>query len=258
MSTYTIGEVARMSGVTVRTLHHYDDIGLLAPAGRTGSGYRIYEDADIDRLRDVLAFRELGLGLDEIAGALGSGDGPVATLVGVRTRILDRIEHLRSVVESLDEAIAAHEEGITMTAEEKLSVFGDFDPAEHADEARERWGHTDAYRESTRRAAGYDAADWQRIMAEGGSIYAAAAELAAAGADPAGAEARLLVESHRDHISASFYECTPEIHAGLGQMYAADERFARSIDEAGDGAAAFLSGAIAAYYADRASKRTIT
>ena len=81
METHTIGEVARMSGITVRALHHYDDIGLLSPSGRTESGYRLYDDRDIDRLRDILAFRELGLGLDEVAEALASSDGSHATLV---------------------------------------------------------------------------------------------------------------------------------------------------------------------------------
>ena len=248
MTTYTVGEVARMAGVTVRTLHHYDDIGLLAPTGRTASGYRLYGDADIDRLRDILAYRELGLGLEEITEALASVDGSLSTMARARDRMLERIEHLRAIVGTIDAAIAAERKGTTMTAEEKLSVFGDFDPAEHADEARERWGGTDAYRESARRTATYEPADWERIKAEGDHIYADAARLAAEGADITGPEARALVESHRDHISDNFYECTPQIHVGLGQMYEADERFARSIDRAGDGAATFLSQAIAAYY----------
>lgn len=249
-TTHTVGEVAAMSGVTVRTLHHYDEIGLLAPSGRTDAGYRLYDDADIDRLRDILAYRELGLGLDEIAGALGSSGDSLATLRRARTRMLDRIEHLRAIVASLDAAIAADEKGITMSAAEKLSVFGDFDPSEYAEEAKERWGHTDAYAESITRTSGYTADEWQRVMAEAEAIYGRAAELASVGADVAGPEARALVEAHRDHISARFYECTPQIHAGLGTMYVADHRFTENIDKAGVGAAAFLAGAIAAYYAD--------
>ncbi len=237
-----------MSGVTVRTLHHYDDIGLLSPAGRTASGYRLYDDTDIDRLRDILAFRELGLGLDEVAEALGSAEDPTTTLERVRSRLRHRIEHLEAIVASLDAAIVAHEKGTTMTANDKLSVFGDFDPAEHEDEVEERWGDTDAYAASVKRTAGYSPEDWRRIMAEAEAIYGRAAGLASGGADVAGHAARALVEEHRTHISSNFYECTPEIHAGLGQMYGADERFTATIDAAGEGAAAFLSAAIAAFY----------
>lgn len=248
MTTHTVGAVARMSGVTVRTLHHYDDIGLLSPSGRTESGYRLYDDRDIDRLRDILAFRELGLGLDEVAEALASSDGSHATLVRARTRIRHRITHLEDIVTSLDAAITAHEKGTTMSADEKLSVFGDFDPRDYEQEAAERWGDSDAYRESARRTATYSADDWKRVMAESADIYRRSAALASAGADATGPEAASLVEDHRAHISAHFYECTPEIHAGLGQMYVADERFTATIDEAGPGAAAFLSEAIDAYY----------
>lgn len=248
MTTHTVGAVARMSGVTVRTLHHYDDIGLLSPTGRTESGYRLYDDTDIDRLRDILAFRELGLGLDEVAEALAASGGSRATLLRARARLRDRIEHLEGVVRSLDAALTANEKGITMTAEERLSVFGDFDPSEYADETEERWGGSDAYRQSAARTASYSADDWAEIMAEGGAIYSRAAELAASNADPHGDDARALVADHRDHISARFYECTPEIHAGLGQMYVADERFTMNIDQAGPGAARFLSDAIAAAY----------
>ena len=248
MTTHTVGDVARMSGVTVRTLHHYDDIGLLSPSGRTAGGYRLYDEHDIDRLRDILALRELGLGLDEVADALASAEGSHATLIRARTRIRHHITHLEDVVTSLDAAITAHEKGTTMSADEKLSVFGDFDPDDYEEEAADRWGDSDAYQQSARRTSAYTADDWKRIMAESADIYRRSAELASAGADGAGADAAALVEDHRAHISAHFYECTPEIHAGLGQMYVADERFTATIDEAGPGAAAFLSEAIGAYY----------
>jgi DNA-binding transcriptional MerR regulator len=248
MTTHTVGEVAAMSGVTVRTLHHYDDIGLLSPAGRTESGYRLYDEHDIDRLRDILAFRELGLGLDEIAEAISTTGDPAVTLRRARSRLRERIEHLEAVVRSLDAAIVANEGGTTLSAEEKLSVFGDFDPAQYEAEVEERWGDTDAYRTSAARTASYTKEDWARITAEADGIYARAGELAAADADPAGGAARRLVEDHRAHISAYYYECTPEIHAGLGQVYEADPRFTETIDAAGPGAAALLSAAIGAYY----------
>lgn len=248
MNTYTIGEVAGMAGISVRTLHHYDAIGLLSPGRRSDSGYRLYDETDIDRLRAILTYRELGLGLEEIAEAITSVDGSLATLRSARARMTERISRLEEIVASIDHAITAHGEGITMSAEEKLSVFGDFDPGEHAAEAEERWGSSSAYRQSARRTASYTSDDWATIMVEAGEIYARAATLSSEGAVATDPEAADLVEAHRDHISNRFYDCTPEIHRGLGEMYVTDVRFAEKIDEAGPGAAAFLAEAIVAYY----------
>ena len=249
MDTLTVGALANASGVTVRTLHHYDDIGLLPASGRTNAGYRTYDESAVDRLRTILTYRELGLGLDEIAEVLAhDGDG-VAALRSARRRTKQRITRLRAIERALDAAITADERGTTMTPGEKLSVFGDFDPADHEDEARERWGDTEAYAESARRTATYTSEDWVAINAEAGDIYRAAHTLAESAAAPDGTDAAELVARHREHLSRWFYDCTPEIHAGLGSMYAKDPRFAESIDTAGGpGAAAFLSAAIAAAY----------
>jgi MerR family transcriptional regulator, thiopeptide resistance regulator len=247
MNTITVGELARMSGVSIRTLHHYDEIGLLKPAGRTDSGYRLYGTADVDRLRLILTYRALDLALDDIGRILEDGD-VVATLRGARDRVSDQIGHLQAIRASLDSAIESEEKGTTMTPEEKLSVFGDFDPEEHRAEAEQRWGDTDAYVESSRRTATYGVADWERIRTEADAIYTTAARYAADGTNPGGIEAAALVESHRDHITDNFYDCTPEIHAGLGKMYVEDPRFTANIDRAGTGTAGFLADAIAAYY----------
>ena len=249
MDTLTVGEVARLSGVTVRTLHHYDQIGLLVPSGRTGSGYRAYDDRDIERLQEILAHRELGLSLDEIAEALEGAVDRAETLTSARDRMTDQIRRLEAIVASLDAAIAAQQKGHTMTPEEKLSVFGDFDPAEYEAEAKERWGDTDAFAQSATRTAGYQKGDWETIRAESTGIYQKLGNLLAEGIDPADAQAAAVVEEHRAHISRWFYDCTPEIHAGLGQMYQGDARFAENIDKAGgEGVAAYLSAAIAAAY----------
>ena len=136
-----------------------------------------------------------------------------------------------------------------MTPEEKLSVFGDFDPAEREEEARQRWGDTDAYAQSARRTSGYTKQDWEAIQAEAADIYAEFATLQRRGTDPDSPEAAAMVETHREHISRWFYDCSPEIHAGLGQMYVADQRFADNIDKSGDGLSAYLSAAIEARYA---------
>ena len=249
MDTLTVGTLARLSGVTIRTLHHYDEIGLLRASERTDAGYRLYSKEDVDRLRAILSYRELGLALDEIAVAVDTPNDRIDVLRDARKRVDERIIRLSAIAESLDRAIENDEKGITMSAEEKLSVFGEFDPSEYEDEAEERWGGTEAFAQASARTAGYTEEDWATIMSEAESIYRRFAVLDASGVAPESREAAAAVEEHREHISRWFYECTPEIHVGLSQMYVADERFRENIDRHGEGLAAYLSKAIPAAYA---------
>lgn len=243
----TVGEISRLAGITVRTLHHYDEIGLVSPSGRTDSGYRLYGRADIERLQEVLLFRELDLGLGEIKEII---DAPAyhreAVLHQQRERLVARAERLLDIADAVERTINAQQTGAEMTAEEILEVFGDFDPGEYRAEAEERWGGTEAYADSMRRTASYTAADWRKLRAEAAAIDRELLELKAAGVPPTSAEAMDLAERHRGHITTWFYECTPEIHAGLGQMYVADERFRKNIDRAGKGFAGYLAAAIEA------------
>jgi len=247
-STTTIGEVARLGGVTIRTLRHYDDIGLLVPSERRPNGYRGYSNIDIARLQRILTYRELGLGLDVIARILDEPTGTVEALVGARRRIRRRMAQLEMVAAGLDAAIDAEQGGIEMTPEERLSAFGDFDPDEYADEAAERWGSTGAYAEAAERTGRYSAEDWRRQRREADEIDQQFLSLIDAGIAASSAEAAAVVDAHRAHMTKWFYECTPEIHAGLGVMYAADPRFTKNIDAAGEGLAAYLSAAISSRY----------
>lgn len=251
MTSYTVGDLASMAGITVRTLHHYDEIGLLTASARTSSGYRLYDSSDVERLRTILTYRELGLSLTETARALD--DDPDEALRTARDRVLLQIERLEHIARSLTTSLADNNTfgGHTMTAEDKLDVFGEFDPDTHSAEVEQRWGETDAYRESARRTNTYSAADWQRITAESDDIYGRLGELKDAGLAASSPEAQALVEEHRAHISRWYYECTPEIHAGLGQMYANDPRFTATIDASNEGLAAYLSEAIAVVSGDR-------
>jgi len=250
MTTMTVGDLVKVSGVTVRTLHHYHHIGLLVPSERSASGYRIYNDTDMDRLQAILTYRELGLGLREIADAVVSPEGSVDALRLARRRIDVQIAKLTAIARSLDTTIARGGGEPAMSPEEKLSVFGDFDPADHEDETKERWGDTDAFAQSARRTSRYTAQDWEAIQAEASKIYDRFHALERQGIDPDSPEARTLASEHRDHISRWFYDCTPEIHASLAQMYAGDQRFADAIDASGEGLAAYISAAITAAYAD--------
>jgi DNA-binding transcriptional MerR regulator len=248
METRTVGDVARMAGITVRTLHHYDEIGLLRPSERRPNGYRAYTDADIGRLQQILTYRELDLGLEEIERLLDEPGSTVEALRRARKRVEQRMTKLRRIGAGLEAAIEAESKGRRMTPEEKLRVFGDFDPDEYAEEVEERWGGTDAYTESKRRTDGYTAEDWARHQAEADEINQGLLALMAEGVAPDSERAATLVDAHRDLITRWFYDCSPEIHAGLGAMYVADERFRANIDKAGEGLARYLSDAIAARY----------
>jgi DNA-binding transcriptional MerR regulator len=248
METTKIGDVARFAGITVRTLHHYDGIGLLTPTERRENGYRGYTDADISRLQQILAYRELDLGLGEIKELLDEPSDAVVALEQARRRVADQLGRLQRIAESLDAAIEAEAKGTNMTPEEKLKAFGDFDPEEYAEEAAERWGGTDAYAESARRAKSYTADDWQQVSAEADEVNQEFLLLMDSGTPADSVEVAALVDAHRAHITKWFYECTPEIHTGLGAMYVADERFRTNINKAGDGLAEYQSAAIAARY----------
>lgn len=248
MNTRTVGQIAKLSGLTIRTLHHYDEIGLLNPSEREDNGYRRYTDRDLERLRQILVYRELGLSLDEIASIVDRDVDPSEALLAERLQIADRIERLRIIAGMIDTTIEAHRKGITMTPEEKLQVFGDFDPAEYEVEAKERWGDTDAYTQSAKRTSSYTKADWDNVNDEADGIYRRFVELMGDGVGADDARAAEVVDAHRAHISRWFYECSPEIHAGLGAMYIKDARFTKNIDKHGDGLAHYMSEAIAARY----------
>lgn len=250
--TLPVGSVARLAGVTVRTLHHYDAIGLLRPSGRAENGYRRYTATDVERLQRILFYRELGFGLDRIKDAMADpAADPLTHLREQHALLLERIERLQRLAGAVTRAMEAHTMGIDLSPEDRLEVFGSFDPEAHAEEARERWGSTDAYRESARRTRGYTKADWQRIGAEGGAVEARFAAAMAAGLPPDSAEAMAAAEAHRVHIDRSFYPCSHEMQAGLAELYVSDDRFRAHYDAVAPGLAAYVHDAIVANAATR-------
>jgi DNA-binding transcriptional MerR regulator len=243
----TVGEVARLAGLTVRTLHHYDEIGLLVPAERTNAGYRLYRRSEVERLQEVLLFRELGFGLEAIKEIVNRpGYDRTAALLRQRELLEAKAERLLEMIDAVDVVVESERQGMAMNNEEMLEVLDGYVPAEYEAEVRERWGETGAYQESVRRTATYTKQEWEQMGREADEINDAFLALMEAGAPADSAEAMALAERHRSHISKWFYECTPEMHTGLGSMYVADSRFTENIDKAGEGLARYLSDAIAA------------
>jgi DNA-binding transcriptional MerR regulator len=237
----TVGQVARLAGITVRTLHHYDELGLVVPTTRTHAGYRLYGPAQVERLQEILYFRELGFALEEIREIVARPQyDRRSVLMRQRSMLEAKAEHTMRMIDAVGAAIDASERGVTMSERDMLEVFGDFDPKQYEDEARERWGGTEAY------VAGHTKDDWTRLGEEAASINEAFLGLMAAGSPPTSPEAMEVAERHRAHITKWFYECTPEIHGGLGRMYVDDPRFRENIDRAGDGLAEYMSEAMEA------------
>ena len=233
----TVKEVSRITGVSVRTLHHYDAIGLLRPTQVTESGYRLYDDAALQRLQTILFFRELEFPLQEIKDILDTPNFDPREALADQIHLLElRKQHLENLI--------AHARKIHKTGVIDLN-FKPFDKHEmdaYAAEAKAKWGKTEAYQEYEKKSSGKDAQNGDAVMA----IFAEMGEVRHL--DPASTEAQALVSKIQNHITAHFYNCTKPILAGLGQMYVADERFKANIDRAGgEGWAEFAPKAIEIY-----------
>ena len=219
-----ISEIARLTGVSVRTLHYYDEIGLLRPSYTdSANGYRYYDNGDIERLREIMFYRELDFPLKSIVRILSSSDYNKTDALMKQKKLLmlkkERIEQLIGVLESAVEG-------------ENIMGFDAFSKNEYEAErkryeaeAKEKWGKTDAYNEYEEKHSKRSGDKSAEVNKEMLAIFAEFSVCMKSGAKPSDESAQLLVKKLRDFISANFYNCTNDILAGLGQMYTADERF---------------------------------
>ena len=235
----TVKEVSRMTGVSVRTLHHYDAIGLLKPTAVTGAGYRLYDDAALSRLQNILLFRELQFPLKEIKAILDSPDFDPAAALEQQIRLLEL--QYRHIGDLIAFARALQKKG------EVIMDFKPFDTSEmeqYKAEAKAKWGDTSAYREFAQKDAAGVAQSSRELM----ELLAGFGALRQLPPDaPAVQEKTAALQAF---ITEHYYTCTGEVLHSLGQMYTEDERFRRNIDQAGgEGTAAFVRQAIEAYCA---------
>ena len=245
--TYQVKDAARLSGVSVRTLHHYDSIGLLVPSGRTAAGYRLYTDDDLLRLQQIVIGRELGLSLEEIRRSL---DDPrvnrKTVLLNQKERLKGRVRETDAMIRAIDVALAVIDGSRGKGVMKMEELFEGFNPAPYEDEARNRWGTSDAFVEAGRRTRGYSPDDWKAIKAEQAAVYEHADAALKAGKSPSDVDVMNIAERHRLSIDRWFYPCSHRMHRGLASMYESDERFRQGIDAHGEGLAAFLAEAIRA------------
>ncbi|MFG1694571.1 MerR family transcriptional regulator [Nonomuraea sp. NPDC049309] len=243
--SFTVGQVARLAGVTVRTLHHYDEIGLLSPRERTPAGYRRYSDDDITRLQQILLYRELGFPLEEIAAILDRPGADHLDHLRRQHELLTRkAERLGQVIAAVERAINARATGISLTAEERLEVFGSLRPEDHDAEVERRWGHTPQYAESRRRIASYTKQDWLLLGKEAQAINDELAAACTSGLPADSPPVTDIAERHRAHIDRWFYPCDHQMHRCLGDLYACDPRFVAVFDALAPGLAAYFRTAI--------------
>ncbi|WP_153397075.1 MerR family transcriptional regulator [Ornithinicoccus halotolerans] len=244
----TVGQVSDRLGVTVRTLHHYDELGLVRPTERSRAGYRLYTREDLTRLQHVVVYRRLGMALDDIAALLEDeqqdADAVVRHLRRQRDAVTSRLEELHELVTAIDRALEREMTGVNLTPEEQRELFGEAFSEEYAQEAQERWGDTDAWRQSQDRTRRYTKADWEQIKAEGDRVNEAFVAAMAAGEPPTSEAAMDAAEAARAHIDRWFYDLTAEFHRHLGDLYVSDPRFTKTYEDIRPGMAQYVRDAI--------------
>ena len=235
-----IKEFADFTGVSVRTLHYYDEIGLLTPAFVDQStGYRFYDKNSLIRMQEILFYRELDFSLKSIGEILSSPNYDKNKALKEQKQLLIlKKERLERLISAIDSAVKG---------ENVMKAFDNSEFEKHKAEAKEKWGSTDAYKEHTQRTKNYSKQKWNDLAAGMDNIMAEFALCMRKDETPDSEEVQNLVKMLQSHITENYYHCTKEILAGLGQMYVADERFKNNIDQHADGTAAFICEAIAVY-----------
>lgn len=246
---YTVHELAKMSGVSVRTLHYYDGIGLLKPSEVAINGYRYYSRKEIVQLQQILFYKELNFSLDEIKEIIFSPsfDRIIAFKDQEKLLILKK-KRLEKIISTIRKEIQNWEGGETMT-QKTHNIFDSLDDQElkkYAEEAKQRWGHTDAYKQSVERTKHWSKKDYIKIQKEQTDITKNLAELMKKRMSLKSPEVQKVIERHYNYIN-QFYDCSLEFYKNLGEMYVADPRFTAYYDKFAPGLAAFMRDAIGYY-----------
>ncbi|GAA4554459.1 MerR family transcriptional regulator [Amycolatopsis samaneae] len=240
----TVGRTATLVGVSVKTLHHWDGIGLVRPSGRTWSGYRLYSGDDVARIHRVLVYRELGFPLAEIGRLLDDPDVDARDhLRRQRSELVARISRLETMVGAVDRMLEASRTGMRLTPEQQVEIFGDDWQPGWVDEAEERWGDTAQWAQYAERAAERTPADWQRIADTTHDLERDFAAAKRAGVVPGSAEATALAERHRAVLSG-YFDCTHAMQACIGRMFVDDPGYVSHYDGLAPGLTSWLRDVI--------------
>ena len=239
----TVNEVSKLTGISVRTLHYYDQIGLLKPSQVTEAGYRLYDDAALEKLQQIMLYRELEFPLKDIKEIMESSDFDRNQALQQQIEMLTlKKEHLENLIQFARgiKALGVRYMDFTVFDTKKLN--------EYAEEAKKKWGNTDAYKEYEEKTKGKSKAQQNQMGANLMEIFVEFGGMVKNGANPADETVQAQVKKLQDYITDNFYTCTNEILSGLGKMYACGGDFTTNIDKAGgEGTAAFVNQAIEVY-----------
>ncbi len=237
----TVKEVSKLTGISVRTLHHYDAIGLLKPANITGAGYRLYDDESLKRLQNILMFRELQFPLKEIKAILDSPEFDSEEALGQQIKLLEmRQKHLEKLIAFAREIQKKGVDNMSFNAFDKTEM------EQYEQEVRERWGGTKEYAQYEQKTKGKTEKGIQEMADKLLALFAEIGQLREF--SPAQKEVQEKIRELQTFITENYYSCTDEILHGLSQMYVMDERMKRNIDHAGgDGTAEFVKQAVEIY-----------
>ena len=252
VQAYTVGQLSKMAGVSVRTLHHYDHIGLLEPTARTEAGYRLYGEPELLRLQQILFFKELDMPLAKVRTILDDpGFDQVTALENHRQMLHRRVERLTRLLTTIDRTIdRLTEENMTLTDQELYEGFTAEQIERYKREAREMYD-PDMVEASEQRVKQMSRAEWQAVGAEGETVTSSLAALT--GREPGDPDVQALIARHHAWIE-NFYPCSAEMYRGLGQLYVEHPEFRAFYDKHQPGLADFMSAAME-YYADHVLDR---
>ncbi|MDO4916242.1 MAG: MerR family transcriptional regulator [Rothia sp. (in: high G+C Gram-positive bacteria)] len=235
--TLSVGQVSELMGVSVRTLHHFEDKGLINPA-RTTKGYRMYSALDIDRLHQILVYRSLDFPLDSIGRIIDDG-APTQHLERQKTLLTAKIRDLQSILHAVESLMEVNMN--TPTPAEKARAAH----AQYAEETEQHFGHSDAYRQSAARTARFTDDDWRQATAESEALEATCAQALREGVVPGSGVANKLAEQHRTSINR-YFDCSYSQQVLIAKSYVADPRFSAHYNEREPGLAQWIHDAILA------------
>ncbi len=246
---YTVKRMAKIAGISVRTLHHYDAVGLLRPDSIGSNGYRYYTEKELLKLQQILFFKELDFSLEDIKKIINADHFDVfKALIDHKKMLQLKKERIILLLETVEQTMNNLKGGEPMKTDDLFSSFGDEKLVDYMNEAKQRWGNSKAYKQSMQRVKQWTKADYERIKEEGRKFtqeLARAMDLEITSPDVAS-----LIKRHRESIEY-FYECSDEMYRGLADMYINDPRFTAHYDDVRPGLAKWLSDAIHYYYRDK-------
>ncbi len=229
--TYTVQQLADLAGVSVRTLPHYDTIGLLSPARAKHNGYRHYDERDLLKLQQILFFKELEFPLEEIKTIITSPKFDMTTALRDQRKMIElKKERLSRLIKTIDKTIKTINNETTMDNKELYDNFSTEEMEELSAEAKKRWGDTNAYKESEQKLRNMDKAGWDKIKQEGHDILTKGAELLDRNISSTSPEAEALIAEHYKHLY-NFYTPSYEMYKGLAEMYVSDPRFKKNFEQ---------------------------